>query len=302
MDWFEKLFGFREGDYEFTRQQFEVEGSRLRSRVNGRSYGIGELELVSLQTLRERVRDGHARPGRLRTQIVRGDVRQMHLDPEYTGALFQVASQFNLLEMVGPEVTPVHGVTRYEGDKTQGPACAIAAGAATVYRNYFAPVDGELGQTRHRQLDGLADLGVSLRDALGKPATPLWEMRNGYALCTLEGLKAIDGLLARLDDAALNDLRGRLRVGLHRRSRSRTQGRNLAPSCRRPFAQRCLSGTATSPESTGRVSQRWCSRRPTRPRSWRQLKTPGSGARTSCCSLALAAAPSETTTSRFTVP
>jgi hypothetical protein len=119
--------------------------------------------------------------------------------------------------MVGPEVTPVHGVTRYEGDKTQGPACAIAAGAATVYRNYFAPVDGELGQTRHRQLDGLADLGVSLRDALGKPATPLWEMRNGYALCTLEGLKAIDGLLARLDDAALNDLRGRLRVGLHRR-------------------------------------------------------------------------------------
>ena len=217
MDWFEKLFGFREGDYEFTRQQFEVEGSKLRSRVNGRSYGIGELELVSLQTLRERVRDGHARPGRLRTQIVRGDVRQMHLDPEYTGALFQGASQFNLLEMVGPEVTPGHGITRYEGDKTQGPACAIAAGAATVYRNYFAPVDGESGQTRHRQLDGLADLGVSLREALGKPATPLWEMRNGYALCTLEGLKAIDGLLARTDDATLDDLRGRLRIGLHRR-------------------------------------------------------------------------------------
>lgn len=29
------------------------------------------------------------------------------------------------------------GVTIYANDRTQGPACAIAAGAATVYRNYF---------------------------------------------------------------------------------------------------------------------------------------------------------------------
>jgi len=30
-----------------------------------------------------------------------------------------------------------HGVTRYQHDHTQGPACAIACGAATIYRNYF---------------------------------------------------------------------------------------------------------------------------------------------------------------------
>ena len=48
------------------------------------------------------------------------------------------------------------GMTRYAGDPTQGPACAIAAGAATIYRNYFAPVGNKFGQTKDRQLDGLA--------------------------------------------------------------------------------------------------------------------------------------------------
>ena len=33
MDWFEKLFGFKEGDYELTRQRLEVTGSSLRSLV-----------------------------------------------------------------------------------------------------------------------------------------------------------------------------------------------------------------------------------------------------------------------------
>ena len=56
--------------------------------------------------------------------MVCGDVRQMNRQPANAGALFQVASQFNLLEMTGPAVTPEEGVTRYQGDPTQGPACA----------------------------------------------------------------------------------------------------------------------------------------------------------------------------------
>jgi hypothetical protein len=71
-----------------------------------------------------------------------------------------VASQFNALEMTGPRVTPENGVTRYKHGHTQGPACAIAAGAATIYRNYFAPVADGIGQTADRQFDGLADIGV----------------------------------------------------------------------------------------------------------------------------------------------
>lgn len=216
MDWFEKLFGFREGEYELTRQRLAVDGLTLRSRVNGCSYGIGELELVSLQTLRERVRAGGGRPGRLTAEIVRGDVRQMHQLPKYAGAMFQVASQFNLLEMVGPEVTPEQGVTRYQTDRTQGPACAIAAGAATVYRNYFAPVGEGVGQTHFRQLDGLADLGAALASALDRPTSSLWSMRNGYAMCSQSGLEAIEAHLNGLDADALDSLRGKLRIGVHR--------------------------------------------------------------------------------------
>ena len=36
MDWFEKLTGFRETDYDDTRAKLKVEGSRLRSLVNGK--------------------------------------------------------------------------------------------------------------------------------------------------------------------------------------------------------------------------------------------------------------------------
>ena len=95
---------------------------------------------MSLQALRERVKTARGLPGRLKVGVATGDVRQMHRLPENAGALFQVASQFNLLEMTGPEVTPEDGVTIYQYDHTQGPACAIAAGAATIYRNYFAQV------------------------------------------------------------------------------------------------------------------------------------------------------------------
>jgi hypothetical protein len=58
MDWFERLTGFTESDYDNTRSRLEVVGRELRSRINGRSYGIGELELVSLRSLRERAASG----------------------------------------------------------------------------------------------------------------------------------------------------------------------------------------------------------------------------------------------------
>jgi hypothetical protein len=107
-------------------------------------------------------------------------------------------------------------VTRYSGDPTQGPACAIAAGAATIYRNYFAPVDGEIGQTRERQIDALAGVGKALSTKLGRLVSELWEMRNGYALCTGDGLDAIARLLAEGDDDLHDGLRAQLAVGLHR--------------------------------------------------------------------------------------
>ena len=183
--------------------------------MNGQRYGIGELELASLAELRARVAAWPGLPGRLTLRVVKGDVRQLHQAPEYADALFQVASQFNLLEMTSPEVTPEMGVTRYQHDPTQGPACAIAAGAATLYRNYFVQVGESFGQTGTRQLDGLADLGAALSDRLGQPVGALWAMRNGYAMCSQTGLNSITRCLGALAPEKLDHLRGTLRIGIH---------------------------------------------------------------------------------------
>lgn len=210
MDWFERLTGFREGPYAETQARLSVADGRLTG--GDRGYAVGTLTLPSLAELRADTGDIRL-PGRLRLSIVEGDVRTMHLLPKNRGALFQVASQFNMLEMVGPSVTPEKGVTRYEYDHTQGPACAMAAGAATIYRNYLVPCGGGIGQTADRQLDGLADLGAGLAGRLGDAAPP-WTMRNGYALASAEGLAAIAAILREADAAVLDDLRGLLRVGL----------------------------------------------------------------------------------------
>jgi hypothetical protein len=216
MDGFERLTGFREGNYEETQAKLTVDAGRLQSLINRKGYGVGEFELAPLQTLRERARSAGGPSGRLKVSVVRGDVRLMHRVPEYAGALFQVASQFNALEMTGPNVTPEDGVTRYKDDPTQGPACAIAAGAATIYRNYFAPVAGSLGQRKERQLDGLADLGASLSGDLNRPVETLWKMQNGYALCSGEGLDAIARHLDALAPEQVDVLRGKLSIGIHR--------------------------------------------------------------------------------------
>lgn len=213
-DWFEQLMGFSEGGYESTRSRLIVDGDELVSTVNGYRYGIGELSLPTLALLREQANHG----GRQRSTVtcLAGDARALHADPAFDGALFQVASQFNLLEMVSPHVTPEQGVAGYAHDRTQGPACAMAAGAATIYRNYLVPIDGQTGQTRDRQLDALASLGAALSEELRRPVSALWQMRNGYALCTDDGLDAISMLLGGADEELRDRLRGQLAIGLHR--------------------------------------------------------------------------------------
>ena len=213
MDWFENITGFSEGPYKQTQSRLRVRAGRLFSDASSRSYAVGQLEMVSLDDLRSRCRT-ITRSGRTTFNIVEGDVRQLHTDPAYQGALFQVASQFNLLEMVGPGVTPEDGVTRYQDDGTQGPACAIAAGAGTIYRNYLIPVGDQKGQTAHKHLDGLAGLGGELAARLGVDRAALWDMRNGYALPGRDSLETIEAYLSKASDQDIDRLRGALRVGV----------------------------------------------------------------------------------------
>ncbi len=210
MAWFERLTGFREISPGHVRQNIAVRGPALVSRPNGRSMVFGRLETPSLGDLRERLRTIPPAGGRLTVREVVADVRALHSDVRNAGALFQAASQFNLLEMASPDVTPEQGVGIYEGDHTQGPACAVAAGAGTIYRNYFAPVSGQIGQSAGNQIDCLADLG----GALGNAGNRLWQMRNGYALASRAGLEELLERLASSSEAELDGLRSLLRIGL----------------------------------------------------------------------------------------
>jgi hypothetical protein len=220
MDWFEQLTGFAETSWDDTRQRLKLQGRHLVSQVDGRRLDVGDFEMVALGTLRQRARTSMAHgAGRLTMRVVTGNVRDLHTDASNARAVFQVASQFNMLEMVAPHVTPEDGITRYQGDPTQGPACAMAAGGATIFRNHFVRVDdhgAERGQTRTRQLDGLGDVGTALSHAIGVPVDELWAMRNGYALCRQQGLEQINALLNKAQEPARDHLRSLLRIGVHR--------------------------------------------------------------------------------------
>ena len=214
-DWFENLVGFSERDgYDAVQSRLTVEGDELVSTVNGKRYGIGELPLPTLAELRARVNPDRGQ--RSSARVVVADVQKLHSEPEFEGALFQVASQFNLLEMVSESFTPEHGVTDYIYDGTQGPACAMAAAAGTIYRNYLVPVGDRVGQTQDCQLDALAGVGAALADLTGMPVSELWNMQNGYALCTAKGLTAIAHLLETAGEDVIDGVRSALAIGLHR--------------------------------------------------------------------------------------
>lgn len=210
MTWFEELTGFREESPTRVRDTIAVDGETLTSRANGRTMVCGRLETPSLGELRKRVSLLDKAGGRLSAREAVADVRGLHADAANAGAFFQVASQFNLLEMTSPSIAPEQGVGIYEFDRTQGPACAIAAGAGTIYRNYFAPVNGQTGQSEDNQIDCLADLGAEL----GNAGERLWRMQNGYALATREGLLEIAERLRAAGGDERDRLRALLRIGV----------------------------------------------------------------------------------------
>lgn len=208
--WFEKLTGFHEESPEQVRKNMSVDGKILKSHINGMEYTCGLLETPSLAELRDRVKPDESHSGKLSLREVVTDVQQMHLEESNAGSFFQVASQFNLLEMPSPDVTPEQGVGDYEYDRTQGPACAVAAGAGTIYRNYFIDVNGELGQTYKNQIDCLADIGKKL----GNSDNHLWKMKNGYALASKEGLMKITNKIKSANESEIDELRKLLRIGV----------------------------------------------------------------------------------------
>lgn len=212
LNWFEQLTGFKESSFEETQSLLHFEGDTVFCPSSGKRYELGRFEMASLADLRQRVQNlgpASTQSG-VSTQIsvVHADAYQLHTQPQAKGAVIQAASQFNLLEMTSPHVTPEDGVTRYQHDYTQGPACAMAAGPATLFRNYGILVDGQKGQTSTRQVNTLADLIKALGIAR-------IQMRNGYAMISSEILRALNQKLQMADAAQREQLKALLKVGVH---------------------------------------------------------------------------------------
>lgn len=243
--WFEETFGFSEtkrlgyhADGKAVQRQFRIttdddDDVTLTSKANGRSFHVGQFGTPTLKILRETLRsqilhdlnDGSIQKNAAAVQgtmtfahLLDTDVGELIRNSASKDAVFQVASQFNLLEMARPVITPSLGVTRYAFDATQGPACALACPAATVFRNYFVPNPmggrGQCGDASN-QLDMLDAMKTYLEARSGSEEA-CWTMRNGYAFPT--SVNMYDKLcrhIKKMDGDAYAECMGTLRCGVH---------------------------------------------------------------------------------------
>lgn len=221
-DWFSKLFGFVEPSYNEVQKLLNIipskklDGQIMVSKVNGASYNVGLFYTPTLSQLRTMI-SNVTRPGKLRITNEIGDIADKQADAENEWATFQVASQFNCLEFANPDRTPEDGVTNYRNDRTQGPACSISCGPATVFRNYFANMHNEsstdhYGQTRDFMIDNLA----SVSEMLGNHDGSMYTVKGGYTISSASQLTTLNKKIEELKkDNNTDELYAALRVGLH---------------------------------------------------------------------------------------
>lgn len=238
--WFAQVFGFPEpSQYQDVRARFDVldKGGEItlvtkpplpyEYTAQVRRFHVGMFETPSVKELRNRLDYNSSSSsssnntngdlacsalGSLTFTHAVGEAGNLHRQAENAGAVFQAASQFNCLEMTSPNVTPEHGITRYANDHTQGPACALACPAATLFRNYFVNTHGQGGQNG-KQLDTMQEVG----EILGNDQHGYWKMKNGYLLPTRRASMLELAHYMKSDSAAhfLSEARDALRVGVH---------------------------------------------------------------------------------------
>jgi hypothetical protein len=205
MPWFYDLMGFVEENN--VKDNVKITGLNedyLKSEVNGKEYKIGFLDTSTLGELKLTtsmltIKDNT--PNTI-TEVV-SDVKDIYNNPNISSnALFQVASQFNLLEMATPSHTPHMGVGIYEYDHTQGPASAISCGAATIYRNYFM-------QDTENQINCLKEIEY----LLDNDNNNYWKVINGYAMFDTDKL---DQLNEQIKSIGADKIKNNLEVGLQK--------------------------------------------------------------------------------------
>jgi uncharacterized protein (TIGR02452 family) len=198
-EWFDKLYGVPE----FIQLTQTPTKDWANPNIQQEYGDIGIFNTPSLEELRNLPIQDKG-PCTLRRTLAKIDI--MSIIASQPGATFQVASQFNCLEMTNYNVTPAMGVTRYRSDTTQGPFCSIACGAGTVHRNYT-----------HNKASATEDGQIKNADGLQKALDNLFTVQNGYTM-NFNNINPI--LLSKLEAIEKNPkerekLLGKLKVGFH---------------------------------------------------------------------------------------
>ena len=218
VNWFRELYGFEEcNSYSKNQAMFRMDGEVLVCETAptpaAKRQHVGPWSTPSVSDLRERCADlaasGSQQLGGLKFDHIADPVGVKALieDPKNAGSVFQAASQFNALEMTGPGVSPRQGIAIYATDPTQGPKCALACPAGTIFRNYF--VNNGRGQGQE-QVDCLADVGA----VVGNKGDALWKMQNGYCLPATPAAMGTLGARLTADADLTAKAEAALRVGV----------------------------------------------------------------------------------------
>lgn len=160
----------------------------IQNLSNGKVYKAGTLALPTLASLRARTTEGSGgSSGRLSVlcgvnDLSKVDVGHLQAQPENRNAVFQVASNFNGLELMNMyDDRAMTEVGHYIHDRTQGPFASISAAPGLLMRHYYPFCHPDLPVSRWRQqYDG------PQIELLGK--TPL-KVVNGYISLQAEDLE-----------------------------------------------------------------------------------------------------------------
>lgn len=177
----EEIIGVKESI--FRRSPELVEKARrgprtLHNLATGEEWDMGVLELPTLGSLRESTGSARSDSGFGKLSVLCGtqdlgkvDVGYLQSLPENDGAVFQVASNFNALELMSKfDDRAMTEVGNYVHDRTQGPFASISAAPGLIFRHYYpfhspeTPPESWRQVYDGRQLELLGELPLLVRN------------------------------------------------------------------------------------------------------------------------------------------
>lgn len=202
--WFKKLFGFEEKDKYTVLDNIKITKDQniLISKANNRIFPIGRFGIYNCKSLRNSyiTRKTMIEGTPNIEHYVIHDILELH--HQYPNSVFQVASQLNCLEFSSPNMNPENGITDYEFDYTQGPGCALACAAATLYRNICS---------YEKQINNLYELEKLLPN--------YWTIKNGYVFSDKTKIQNLNEILLKNPWNTIygkNKLTNSINIGIHK--------------------------------------------------------------------------------------